>query len=119
MEDDDMKEIDTPAGDQEVVVMLRLQFKPGAVDQVLSELLPIARLTREEGGNIEFHVYRAKDDDDRLILFERWANQAALEQHWQLDYTKRVLALFEEHLIRPLAPTEDITYLNDMLGAAG
>lgn len=58
-----MTTIDTKADDQEVIVMLRLKFKPGAVSDVLPELLPIAALTREETGNIEFQVFRARDDD--------------------------------------------------------
>ena len=110
-----MTEIGTIAGDQEVIVMLQLEFKRGAIDLVLSELVPIAALTREETGNIEFHVFRTRDEDNRLVLFERWANQAALDAHWQLDYTKRVLALFEEHLVRPLSPSEDVTYLDDTM----
>jgi len=113
-----MTKIDSIAGDQEVIVMLRLKFKPGTIDHVLSELVPIAMLTREEAGNIEFHIYRAQNDADRIVLFERWANQAALDQHWQEDYTKRVLALFEENLIRPLSQTEDVTYLSAILQAA-
>jgi len=113
-----MTKINSIARDQEVIVMLRLKFKPGAIDHVLSELVPIAVLTREETGNIEFHIYRAQDDDDRLVLFERWANQAALDQHWQQDYTKRVLALFEDNLIRPLSETEDVTYLSAIMQAA-
>lgn len=113
-----MTEFGTIAGDQEVIVMLQLEFKRGAIDLVLSELVPIAALTRKEAGNIEFHVFRARDDDSRLVLFERWANQAALDWHWQQDYTKRVLALFEEHLIRPLSPTDNVTYLTDTMRAA-
>ncbi|MBX9616374.1 MAG: antibiotic biosynthesis monooxygenase [Caulobacteraceae bacterium] len=110
-----MTKPDTTAADPEVIVMLRLKFKPGALDHVLAELVPIALQTREETGNVEFQVFRAKDDNDRLVLFERWTNQAALDAHWQLDYTKRVLALFEEHLVRPLSPTEDVTYLDDTM----
>lgn len=113
-----MTKIDTIAGGQEVIVMLRLKFKPGTIDHVLGELVPMVRLTHQETGNIEFHVYRAQDDDDRLVLFERWANQAALDQHWTQAYTKRALALFEENLIRPLSPAEDVTYLRDMMRAA-
>ena len=56
--------------------------------------------------------------DDRLVLFEKWANQAALEAHWQQDYTKRVLVLFEENLVLPLSRTKDVTYLSDMMRAA-
>ncbi len=110
-----MTKTDTTAADPEVIVMLRLKFKPGALDQVLAELVPIALQTREETGNIDFQVFRTRDDSDGLVLFERWTNQAALDEHWQLDYTKRVLALFEEHLVRPLSPTEDVTYLDDTM----
>ena len=45
----------------------------------------------------------------------RWVNQAAVDLHWQEDYTKVVLAIFEEHLVRPLSQAEDVTYLSDML----
>ena len=41
-----MTEIGTIADDQEVIVMLQLEFKHGAIDLVLSELVPIAALTR-------------------------------------------------------------------------
>ena len=102
---------------REVIVMLRLKFKPGAIAQVLNEIVSAAMLTRKEGGNIEFQVYRAKDDVDRLVLFERWADQAALDHHWQQDYTKRVLVLFEENLVRPLSQVEDVTHLSDVLQA--
>ena len=114
-----MSKIDSIVGNQEVIVMLRLKFKPGTIAHVLSELVPTVRLTREETGNIAFDVYRAQDDDDRLVLFERWSNQAALELHWQQDYTKRALVLFEENLIRALSQTEDVTYLSDVMRAAG
>ncbi len=107
------------AGDQEVIVMLQLYFKPGAIDRVVRELVPIVRLTREETGNIDFQVLRANDDDDRLVLIERWADRAALEEHWRQDYTQRVLALFEETLVLPLSHTKDVTYLSDMMRAAG
>ena len=113
-----MTKIDSIADDHEVIVMLRLKFKPGVVEHVLSELVPIVVMTREEPGNIEFNIYRARDEDDRLVLFERWVNQAALGQHWQQDYTKRVLVLFEENLVQPLSQTEDVTYLSDLMRAA-
>lgn len=114
-----MTKTDSIPNDQEVIVMLRLKFKPGAIDHVLSEIVPSVVLTREEQGNIEFQIYRATDDDDCLVLFERWENQAARDEHWQQDYTKRVLVLLEENLIRPLSQNEDVTYLTDTMRALG
>jgi len=104
------------ATDREVIVTLRLFFKPGTLDMVLEETIPIARLTREEPGNVEFNIYRPKGTIDQLIIFERWAGQLALEQHWEQDYTKRVLTLFDENLLHPLSQSDDVTYLSDVLG---
>lgn len=59
------------ANNQEITVMVRLHFKPDIMDSVLARILPIARLTRAESGNIEFNVYQERDEKDRLIIFER------------------------------------------------
>lgn len=109
----------TVAGDEEVIVTLKLRFRPGTIAEALDRIVPIAAMTREEPGNIEFNVFRARDDDDQLVIFERWVNQAALERHWQEDYTKEVLAIFERDLAAPLSERDDVTYLRDMLRAAG
>lgn len=77
-----------------VIVMLRLKFKPGAIAQVLNEIVFAAVLTRKVTTLSSRSIAR-RDDVDRLVLFERWADQAALDHHWQQDYTKRVLVLFE------------------------
>lgn len=103
----------------QVIVTLRLRFKPGMVDYVLEQVLPIARVTREEEGNIAFDVFKTRDHEDQLVIFERWRDQAALERHWAEPYTKEVLSLFEEKLLRPLSEAEDVTYLLDMMHVAG
>lgn len=104
------------ATDREIIVTLRLLFKPGTLDMVLEEIIPIARLTREEPGNIEFNIYRPNGTLDQLLIFERWTEQSALEQHWERNYTKRVLTLFDENLLNPLSQSDDVTYLSDVLG---
>lgn len=101
-----------------VVVTLRLQFLPGTLDRVLERIVPIALLTREEPGNVSFDVFRARDDDDRLVILERWRDQDALDSHWAEPYTQEVLALFEDNLVAPLSETEDVTYLRDQLPRA-
>lgn len=95
--------------------MVRLHFKPDILDSVLARILPIARLTRAESGNIEFNVYRERDKKDRLLIFERWENQAALEHHWQQDYTKEALGIFEQYLLKPLSDEDDVTYMCAMI----
>ena len=107
----------TPQVDQgeEVIVTLTLQFKEGSAEKALERMIPAIRLTRDEPGNHEFRLFRAKRGTDRFVIFERWKNQAALERHWEQPYTKEILALFEEHLARPLSEDEDVTYLADVM----
>ena len=95
----------------EVVVLLDLRFKPGTSDIVERTMLPGVRSTRAEEGNLDFQFFRVKDSEDRYILLERWKDQSALDWHWQQDYTKAALALFEAHLVSSLSPTRDVTHL--------
>ena len=99
----------------EVIVTLRLRFKNGTIDHVLERLIPIAYQTRQEEGNISFDVFHAQDDNNQLILMERWKDKAALEHHWQEPYTKEILSIFESALETPLSEERDVTYLRDLM----
>ena len=78
--------------------------------------LTIAGLTREEPGNVEFNIYKPNGTVDQLLIFERWTERSALEQHWEWNYTKHVLTLFDENLLHPLSQSDDVMYLSDVLG---
>lgn len=99
----------------EVIVMLTLQFNPGAAEHVLERMGPSVRLTRAEPGNAEFRVFRTTGSEDRVVIFERWKDQAALDRHWEQPYTKETLELFAAHLARPLSEAEDVAYLTDVM----
>lgn len=81
-------------------------------------MLPAIQWTRAEDGNLDFQVFRVKDSADRYVLLERWVDQSALDWHWQQDYTKATLALFEEHLTSPLSQVRDVTNLIGILPKA-
>lgn len=110
-----MNQIAQAAGADEVVVMLTLQFKPGSAEKVLERMIPSVRLTRAEPGNKEFQLFNVKGSEDKLVVFERWKDQAALEWHWEQPYTKETLELFGEHLAEPLSEAKDVLYLTDVM----
>ncbi len=109
-----MKNTPPAAAGDEVIVTLKLQFKPGSSDHVLRTFLPAIALTRAEPGNNGFQLFKVAGADDTFIVFERWRDQAALDWHWQQPYTKEVLGLFASHLAKPFSEAEDVTYLSDM-----
>lgn len=43
---------------------------------------------RNEPGCEQFEAFRSIDDPDRIVLLERWADQAALDTHAQLHATR-------------------------------
>ena len=110
-----MDQLAQAAGSDEVIVMLTLQFKPGSAEKVLERMVPSIRLTRAEPGNQEFQLFKMKGSEDTFVVFERWKNQAALEWHWEQLYTKETLALFAEHLVKPLSEAKDVIYLTDVM----
>jgi quinol monooxygenase YgiN len=109
-----MDQIAQTASD-EVIIMLTLQFKSGSAEKVLEKMVPSVRLTRDEPGNNEFHLFKVAGSEDKCIVFERWKNQAALEWHWEQPYTKEALELFGEHLLEPFSPAKDEIRLTDVM----
>jgi quinol monooxygenase YgiN len=98
----------------EVIVTLNLQFRPGTLANVLQRLIPAVLQTRAEPGCIQFDVWKVKNVEAQIIIFERWKDQAALDLHFQQSYTKDALALFDEYLARPLSPETDVSYLKEV-----
>lgn len=65
-----------------VVLVARYTVKPGNVDAVLAALERMKPLVKErEPGCIIYHANRSKDDPNSLLLYEEYADQAALEAH--------------------------------------
>lgn len=104
-----------PPESGEVIVVLALRFKPGTADAVLAGVLPAVDPTRAEAGNNRFEAYRVTAEPDTLVIFERWKSKQALEDHWQLSYTKIATDLFSEHLAEPLVDGKNVLYLTDMV----
>ncbi|RIV26935.1 hypothetical protein DYU11_01035 [Fibrisoma montanum] len=100
---------------EEVIVLLTLQFRPGTAEKVLASVVPSIRPTRAEAGNNAFHVFNVKGSADKVVIFERWKSQSALEEHWKQPYTEEAMALFREYLVEPLSDTRDVLYLTDVM----
>lgn len=103
-----------PPESGEVVVALTLRFNPGTVAAVLSGIVPSIAPTRAEQGNNQFDVFRVTAQPDTLVIVERWKDCQALQDHWQLPYTQKALALFEANLAEPLTDGRNVLYLTDM-----
>lgn len=71
----------------DVHVFAKIQPEAEHYDEVLEALLGILKATQEEPGCKRFELNVGIADDRSFYLVEIWENEAALEQHHQMQHT--------------------------------
>jgi quinol monooxygenase YgiN len=69
-------------------VFVRFKVKPGTVEKFLPELEKAAKSTRTEIGCLQYEYAIDAADENAVILFEKYVDQAAFEVHRSMDYLK-------------------------------
>jgi quinol monooxygenase YgiN len=64
-----------------VIVCGRFELEPDQRDAFLAERLELMRSSRAEAGCLEYTFAADPLESDRVVLFERWESQAALDAH--------------------------------------
>lgn len=74
-------------------------FPADKADAVATILVQLATASKREPGCFHFDVSRANDDPRVFVLYEEWADQAALDAHYASDHFIKLGVMG----IRPLA----------------
>ena len=69
-----------------------LPAKEGRIEDLLAALQTLADATRQEPGCIEYGFYRDTENPNTVLSFERWADAAAEDSHWQTPHLKAGIA---------------------------
>ena len=69
-----------PASSQ-VLLVVELTTRPGAEREIREALDRLVDATRQEDGVVRFEVGLDPDDDTRVLGYEIWASQDALDEH--------------------------------------
>ena len=64
-----------------LIVAGSFEFAPGDRDEFLTQRTPAMVATRQELGCLEYVMSADPVDATRVVLFERWADQAAFDAH--------------------------------------
>ncbi|BAN22902.1 putative quinol monooxygenase [Caballeronia insecticola] len=65
----------------EVAVVAILVAKPGREEELRQVLEANVEPTRKEQGALQYDLHRDIKEPRRFIFFERWASEAALDEH--------------------------------------
>ena len=66
-----------------ILVAGSLQYAPGAIQALRQDMQKFVEATRREDGCINYDLAVDTSDPNRLILFERWRDQMALDAHFK------------------------------------
>lgn len=64
-----------------ILVIARLRVVRGAMGAMLKELDAFAGHTRNEHGCVEYTPLRSLEDDDLIVIVERWQDRESLDAH--------------------------------------
>jgi quinol monooxygenase YgiN len=82
---------------------------PGRVEELRERLRAVVAQTLTEPGCLEFQVFELTDRPGQFVLWEKFADQAALEAHMEAPWTREYFASgaaahTEVHRMRALSP---------------
>ena len=77
-----------------VILYAEFTAKPGSESQVETLISGLAEDVRREPGNIEFTVYRERDNQRKFFVFEQYLDEASFEAHISAEYG----AIFNQQL---------------------
>lgn len=84
-----------------MLLLVELQARPGAGEQVAELLVGLARQATDEPGTLFYAVHRQEENADALVLYELYRDRAAWEAHMALPAVQVVLQQFDALLAQP------------------
>ena len=96
-----------------IVLVAMYQVKPGKGDDVAAALQRMAPLVKaEEPGCLLYHANRSMDDPDAFLLYELYADQAALEAHRNTAHFRQLI----EGTVVPLLDKRERQFYEQFVG---
>lgn len=69
-----------------ILVNAKITAKPGKKDRIIESAQNVIESTRQEPGCINYHLYANTEDENILMMLEKWETQEALDIHMKTDH---------------------------------
>ena len=77
-----------------LTVVARISIKQAAIPRFLQDLGPLVAATRAEAGCSFYEFNQSHDEPGLFVVYEKWADQAALDQHLATPHIQAFVAAF-------------------------
>jgi quinol monooxygenase YgiN len=85
-----------------LTVIATMRAQAGKEAELQAHLLSLVPQTRAEAGCIDYDLHRLYDDPSVFVMYENWADRAALDRHLQMPYMRVFGAALPDLLRSPL-----------------
>ena len=84
-----------------LTIVARLKVKEAAVPQFVAALPALKAATLAEPGCSFYEFNQANDDPGLFLVYEKWADQAALDQHMETPHIQAFIGAFGSEFAEP------------------
>lgn len=89
-----------------IYVFAKWQVREGALQTVLDLLPELIQYTKNEEGNVCYHIYQSHTDTHTLLLYEGYEDEASLDAHRSSNHfkeivVKQIVPLLEKREVHP------------------
>ncbi|MBD8081585.1 putative quinol monooxygenase [Chryseobacterium caseinilyticum] len=95
---------------KKVFVHAKWEVKEGKSETVIQLMREAAEKSSQEEGNLFYKVHQSQTDRNTLILYEGYANEAAVELHRNSDHFKEIVL---EQVV-PLLESREVILMNQL-----
>jgi quinol monooxygenase YgiN len=78
--------------DNHVILNVHIEAVPGHEESLAGQLLALVAPTRKETGCLVYELHRDPQNPGKFMFYERFASQAALDEHLASPYFKSFVA---------------------------
>lgn len=79
--------------DKEVKLVVLIDVQTGKANEQIRLFKTLQPLVLEEEGCFEYELHKVSDNDDQLVLTERWASETAWRAHHETPHMKEASKL--------------------------
>ena len=73
--------------------VVTIQVAPRRTDDFASAFKVLQGIAQQEEGCEQYELFQSLDDPDKVVLLERWASQALLDEHMEAERTRNASAI--------------------------
>lgn len=98
-----------------IVLAAKFVGKPERRGSIISLAATVAKPSRAESGCISYNFYEQQPTNNEFLFFEEWADQAALDYHFQTPHFKKFMEQFPDLIQgKPLIRVYEISKASDL-----